>query len=364
MAIAILAGKTSTERNKIIAAGVLGVISLLALYFAFGSSLVGGSSATRVTVKTSPTPKAATTPAAGPIAALPSQQEQQFANETTPVVYNPGNVYAPDAGRNIFAFYEPPIPCKDCPPPTPRPTEMKPATPAPTPPMYLAMVNPQTAYAGSQGFRIELSGDRFAPDARIYFNQVEMPTTFLSPQRLAADIPAGMIAQEGPRQVIVQTPDGKLYSDQSIFNVQAPPKPTFQYVGMIARARGNNDTGVFERQGKPGNFSHRLNDVVDQQFRLISVSRDEAVFEDVNLGFKHRLPISKAVASSGPARPPTRGGSDSGFVPFDPNSIPQTNIPGIPNNIPRYVPPQTVQQQQEQRKKELQQESVDDKGDD
>jgi hypothetical protein len=104
--------------------------------------------------------------------------------------------------------------------------------------------------------------------------------------------------------------------------------------------------------------------VVDQQFRLISVSREEAVFEDVNLGFKHRLPISKAVLSSGPGGPPTRGGSDSGFVPFDPNSVPQNNIPGIPNNIPRYVPPQTVQQQQELKKKEAAQESVDDKADD
>ena len=223
MAIAILAGKTSTERNKIIAAGVLGVVALFALYFAFGSSLVGGSSATRVTVKTSPTPKPAASPAGDTV--LPTQQEQQFANETTPVFYNPDSVYAPDAGRNIFAFYEPPPHCKDCPAPTPRPTEMKPATPAPTPPMYLAMVNPQSVYAGSKGFRIELSGQRFVPEARIYFNQVEMPTTYVGPDKLIAEIPAGMIAQEGPRQVIAQTPDGKLYSDQSIFNVQPPPRP-------------------------------------------------------------------------------------------------------------------------------------------
>ena len=358
MAIAILAGKTSTERNKIIAAGVLGVVSLFALYFAFGSSLVGGSSTTRVTVKASPTPKAASSPAGDTV--LPTLQEQQFANETTPVVYNPNSVYAPDAGRNIFAFYEPPPPCPDCPTPTPRPTEIKTPPPPPTPPMYLAVISPSSAYAGSKGFRIELSGQRFVPEARIYFNQVEMPTTFVGPDRLIADIPANMIAQEGSRQVIAQTPDGKVYSDQAFFTVQPPPKPTFQYVGMIARARGNNDTGVFERQGKPGNFSHRLNDIVDQQFRLISVSRVEAVFEDVNLGFKHRLPISKASANfgtGGPGGPPMRT-DQSGFAPFDPASIPQQNIPGIPNNIPRQ---QTLQQQQEQRKKEQSQDSVDDK---
>jgi hypothetical protein len=170
-----------------------------------------------------------------------------------------------------------------------------------------------------------------------------------------------MIAQEGPKQVIAQTPDGKLYSDQSIFNVQPPPKPTFQYVGMIARARGNNDTGVFERQGKPGNFIHRLNDIVDHQFRLISVSRVEAVFEDVNLGFKHRLPISKASTTMGSGGPPTRG-NESNFAPFDPASIQQQqNIPGIPNNIPRHVPNDAVKQQEQRKKDQQAQDSVDDK---
>jgi hypothetical protein len=37
---------------------------------------------------------------------------------------------------------------------------------------------------------------------------------------------------------------------------------------------------------------------------------------------------------------PTKGGfPDSGFVPNDPN-VKGGDIPGIPNNIPRYVPPQ------------------------
>ena len=368
MKVAILEGKTSTERNKIIAAGVLGVVSLFALYFAFGASLFGGS-ATTVTVKTSPTPKPSQTPAASNRGdqMIPSASDQQFFYESTAINYQPGNVYAPEPGRNIFAFYEPPPPCKgpDCPTPTPKPVIIPSPTVAPTPPMSLFAITPQNVYEGSKGFRIELNGDKFDPQSRIYFNQVEVPTTFVNAQKLIADIPASSIASEGPRQVIAQTPDGKLYSHQQILYVQPAPKPTFQYVGMIARARGNNDTGVFERQGKP--FSHRLNDIVDQQFRLIRLSRDEAMFEDVNLGFKHKIPVSKSSPTASSAGPPVR--QDSNFAPFDPGaSVPQ-NIPGIPNNIQRYVPPtpNTMTQQQQLEKKmqnQVKQDSVDDKGDD
>ena len=108
-----LEGKTPTERNKMIAAGILGVVSLLALYMAFGGSFFGGSSTTAVTVKVSPTPRAN-----APLAAnrgdnvLPTTAEQNFVYQTTPVVYNPGSAGAPDPGRNIFAFYEPPPPGK------------------------------------------------------------------------------------------------------------------------------------------------------------------------------------------------------------------------------------------------------------
>ncbi|MEO7660209.1 MAG: hypothetical protein ABIV48_11395, partial [Pyrinomonadaceae bacterium] len=50
-------GKTPTERNKIIAAIVLGVVALFALYLAFGPSFGGGTTTTVTVGKASPTPK-------------------------------------------------------------------------------------------------------------------------------------------------------------------------------------------------------------------------------------------------------------------------------------------------------------------
>ncbi len=342
-----------------IAAAVLGVIALFALYFAFGRSLIGGSAT--ATVKSSPTPKQ--TPAVNRTdAALPTASEQDFYYQTTAVQY-PGNVFAPDPGRNIFAFYEPPAPCRgeNCPPsPLPSPPPVKPPTPLPPPPILVAAMSPQMVYAGARGFRLELNGDKFTPDAHIYFNQSELPTTFINTQKLVADVPAKYISTDGTRQVIVQTPDGKLYSNQMIMSVQAPPKPTVLYIGMIGRKRYNNDTAYFLENEKAPPFGARLNDVVTGRFRLVDITPADVVFEDVSLGFRHRVPITKGITVG--SMPPGRGTepNESGFN--NPNIVPpQTDIPGIPNNVQRFSP----QQMQEQRKLEqVKKEDVDDEGND
>ncbi len=355
----LLEGKTPTERNKIIAAGLLGLVALIALYFAFGRS-----SSTAATSKSSPTPTPKT--ATGSNAAdtsLPPPAEQDFYYQTTPVVYQPGNASAPDAGRNIFAFYEPPRPCPECPQPTPKPTTPKPETPAPTPPVMITSVNPQNVYAGSRGFRLEVTGERFTPDARIYFSQSELPTTFVNAQKLVADIPANFIAQEGPKQIITQTPDGKVYSNQMMLTVQAPPRPTVQYIGMISRKRGNNDTAYFTETEKSAPFGARLNDILGGRFRLVSISPAEVIFQDVDLGFKHHIQLSQQAAV--PGGPPGKGGRqpNDGFPQFDPSSIPQSDIPGIPGTIQRYNPSQPSMDSGPQRKGN-EKKDVDDNGPD
>lgn len=369
MKIAFLEGKTSTERNKIIAAALLGLVALFALYMAFGRSFFGGSTTTAsIKVTQSPTPKPnAPANSNRPDLVLPTAADQTFLYETTAVNYVPGRSYAPDPGRNIFAFYEPPPPCLDCPTPTPKPIIVPPPTPAPTPPILLTGLNPPNLFAGIPGFRLQVSGAQFTPDARIYFNQNELPTVFLNAQTLAADIPANFVTQEGPRQIIVQTPDGKMYSNQLMLTVLAPPKPTFQYIGMIGRKRYNNDTAYFTDTSRPTPFSARLNDVVAGRFRLVDISPREVVFEDTSLGFRHSVPISKdAAAGTGTGQPPRGFPSNDGFVPFTPGGVPQGDIPGIPNNIPRYDPPKPQpqpQQRPQQRQQDKDKKDVDDDGD-
>lgn len=334
--MAVFEGKSTTERNKIIAAAVLGVVALIALYFAFGRSLFGGTTTAKTTTTSSPTPRPAATPGAPHTdPALPTATEQDFVYQTTPVVYQSGDSFAPDPGRNIFAFYEPPPPTPYVPTPVPIVTP-KPATPTPTPVFYAQGITPQNIYAGSQGFRLEVTGDRFTPNAHIYFNQREVPTTYINPQKVVADISANLIAQEGPRQVIVQTPDGTAYSEQRILSVMPPPRPTIQYIGMIGRKRYNNDTAYFIENGKTVPFGARLNDVISGRFRVIDISAAEVVFEDVNLGFKHRVPLSKATTATGGSQP-FRPGQNDGFQPFGPGGVQPNCPPGIPCN-PQIIP--------------------------
>jgi hypothetical protein len=335
----------TTDKNKKIAAAVLGVIALITLYYAFGRSMIGGSSA-KTTVTVSTTPRPTPLPASGDRIAVqvPTADEQSFVYETTPVSYIPGQAYAPDPGRNIFAFYEPPPPTPYVPPPDrpDPPVVIVPPSPTPTPAFVLAFVNPQSVFVGSQGFRLEVNGDRFTPESRIYFNQMPMPTTFVNPQRLVTDIPMNLIAQEGPRQIIVQTPDGRAYSNQMMIAVQAPPKPNVTYIGMIARKRYNNDTAYFTETGKPAPYGARLNDVILGRFRLVDISAAEVVFEDTSLGFRHRVPLAKPVPGtviSGPL--PPGAAPVQGFTPFDPAMMNPRGgrPPGIPANVQPYVPP-------------------------
>ncbi len=350
-------GKSPTERNKIIAAIALGVTALLALTYTF-SGMFFSSPKTTITVTASPTPNVSQKSGDTQNTTLPTDEQVNMDYTTTPVVYNPITFYAPEAGRNIFAFYEPPpyvaplpvekTPQPYIPPPTP--------TPTPIPPLLVGVITPQSVFAGSKGFRLEVNGDKFTPNSAIYFNGNPLPTTYLSPQKLTADIPANFIAGAGFIQILVRTPDGKLYSNQVALSVQAPPTPQLQYIGMIARKRYNNDTAYFQEQGKESSkpFGARLNDVVSGRFRLTSISAEEVVLEDVSLGFKHKIALYRAAIEQDPN---SRGNPQYNQNPNLPNYIPpQGEIPGIPNNIPRYNP--TPPQQKPDK-----QSDVDDDGD-
>jgi hypothetical protein len=176
-----------------------------------------------------------------------------------------------------------------------------------------------------------------------------------------------MIAGAGSMQIMVRTPDGKLYSQPVMFEVQAPPRPSFQYIGMIARKRFNNDTAYFQEKGKEIPIGARLNDVVGGRFKIASISAGEVVLEDVNLGFRHKLALYRPPPgqSAASGNNPYRGNPNEGmYSPYNPGTFtpPPGEIPGIPSNIPRYVPPQPQQPRPQPTKKAVNDDEDDDDG--
>ena len=198
---------------------------------------------------------------------------------------------------------------------------------------------------------LQANGDKFTPESKIVFNGTSLQTTFVSEQKLTANVPATFIQNAGFGQIRVDTFDGENYSQQISFNIQAPPKPSFEYVGMIARKHYNNDTAYFDLKGKDAPIGKRLNDVVESRFRLVSISEQEVEFVDTRLGFRHKLAMKRPDPSavSDPRNNPNRNRRGNRrnrrrtqIRRNTPIRRPNTNnnkcVPGIPCNIPRVTP--------------------------
>jgi hypothetical protein len=275
--MALFEGKTPAERNKMIAAIVLPVIALVFIIYMFSGPSKPNSAATGPTPK--PTPKRSTGPQSP--TAQPDTSEDIGMIALISCCAEPYG--GSDAGRNIFAFYEKPVaPVVPSASATPLPT------PTPTPPIVLASLAPQSVFAMTGNFTLQVSGDKFGPAARVFIEGQEVPTQYKSMQQLTATVPASLISSAGQRQVKVSTPDGKLYSNQAILTVMQPPAPTYVYVGLLKRPRSN--TAVF-RDPKGELYSVHEGDIIEGRFRVASISERGVEVVDKDLNIKRTLPF-------------------------------------------------------------------------
>ena len=269
-----------------IVAAVLGVAALLVLGYLF---LGGGSTKPTPRPPGSPTP---TPPRAGN--PPPPDTGNDDVAVYQEIVYNGTVVGAPEAGRNIFAYYVPPTP-----PPRPVPTP----TPTPTPPLTVSTVSPASVYARTGDFSLQVMGDKFAPGVRIVIDGRAMQTRIISAQQVATTVTADMIANPGNRRIEVRTADGSLYSNVISLNVTAPPVPNFTYIGLIGKPRGN-DIAVLQDKNNKELVNVQRGDLVGGRFRLTSISDKELKLVDINLKIPHTIAFTPDTSTGG--RPPGR----------------------------------------------------------
>ena len=282
------------EKKKLIVAAVLGLGAIIVLYWVligFGSS---PPATTRTT--TSATPQRPTTTTQRPAPAVSQQVVEAI--QLAPIEYVPSSYTAPEAKRNIFAYYEPPVKPVTA-PSTPTPT------PEPPPPVLLASISPSNVYARTADFKLEAAGDKFTPDMRIFVDGRELPTTYKGPQQLSTTIAASFITAPGARQVVVRTPDNRLYSNQLAINVAAPPTPNYSYIGIISPQNRVTDTALVQDRNNKNIVSVYRGDVLGGRFRVTSISEKELVVVDTSLKIKHILPMTEGDKGSGPLSRPT-----------------------------------------------------------
>ncbi len=103
--------------------------------------------------------------------------------------------------------------------------------PAPT----LEGLEPASVWAGGSSFTLAVNGSRFAPGSVVQVAGVDLPTTFVSAERLEAPVPAAAIAHAGSPSVRVFTPDpGGGLSEPVLLAVEDDPYPTETSVSGLA----------------------------------------------------------------------------------------------------------------------------------
>ena len=287
------------EKKKLIWAAVLGLVAIIFLwwtFFGFGSS---SSRTTQRAANPTATPRpGGTNTAANGNQQQPSSAAVDLANYR-PIDFQQSPYDAPEAKRNIFAYYVPP---KPTPPPKVEPTQV----PTPPPPLLLASISPANAYARAPEFKLEVAGDKFTPNTRIYIDGRELPTKYTSPQQLSAMVPATFIANPGPRPVMVRTPDNSLYSNVMTLGVAAAPIPNYTYVGIIGKVMHVDDVALVQDKGNKSVISVQRGDLLSGRFRVTSISPKELVLLDANLKIQHKLAMTEGdKALGGPLARPT-----------------------------------------------------------
>ena len=279
------------EKKKLIGAAILGFVALIVLWwvlFGFGSS--GNSNKPRAAA--SPTPARTTGPGPRPQANQTPSPDAAALALFAPIEYEPSSYSAPEARRNIFAYYVPP------PAPAPVVKEVTP-TPPPPPPILLASVSPSNVYARSADFKLEVAGDKFTPATKIYFYGQELPTTYVSPQQLSAHVAAALIGGPGTRNIIVRTPDNILFSAPASLNVAAPPTPNYSYVGIISPNNRVDDVAIVQDKSNRNIMNVHRGDLLSGRFRVTSISDKELVMTDTTLKIQHKLAMTEGEKSIG-----------------------------------------------------------------
>lgn len=278
------------ERKKLIGAIVLGLLAIILLWWAFFG--FGSTTTSKTAQRPTPRPTPAQVPRGNQTA---DNAPVDVLDQLQPVNISFSLPSVPEAKRNIFVYYEKPIPVAT-PPPSP--------TPTPTPPVLLAGISPTNVYARTGDFTLEVAGDKFTPQVKVLMDGTVLQTRYMGAQQLSVNIPASAIANPGSRQITLRSADGTLYSNTLMLNVAAPPTPNFSYVGIIG-SRRYIDTAILQDKSSREMLNVQRGDLLGGRFRVTSIAEKELVVMDNTLKIRHSIPFTVQGDRGNPLQRPT-----------------------------------------------------------
>jgi hypothetical protein len=266
--------ENSNEKRKWILLGALFLVLIGSLYLQFFS---GGN---EVPVATSVAARGRATPTPTP-ASRGGERKVPTISEPLDLASMTNRTGSGDgSGRNIFIYPTP------TPPPTPKPVAPTP-TPIP-PPIKLFSANPGTVFARSPDFNLAVFGEKIPQDGKILINGREFPTTFVNERELRAKVTSDAIRSAGSLGILVRSSsDAKLYSNQLPLNVSEPPPPPYRYVGRIEKRSGA--IAILKGQNDEQAFSVAKDAVLSGRWKVISITPQRVVFEDINIKVTHMV---------------------------------------------------------------------------
>jgi hypothetical protein len=266
------------KRNKLLLGVLLLTLAGVVYYQFFAGSDApnpppGASGVASATVKTTPSP----TP------------QRQTSGTPAPIISQPlymasiaqGSHSSSGTGRNIF-IYPTPTPPPPAPPPTP--------TPIPTPwPIPVSSVNPGGVIARTAAFTLTVFGEKMPQDAQGLINGRVYPTTFVNASQVKISVPAEAIRTAGVLSVMIRSGSAPaLISETKSVNIAEPPKPPYQYVGLITVK--NIPTAVLVDPGKDKDddvIKAKKGEIVERKWKIINITPQMVEIEDTSIKVSH-----------------------------------------------------------------------------
>jgi len=135
-------------------------------------------------------------------------------------------------------------------------------------------------------------GDKFPEDAQGFIDGRPYPTKVMSKNELRVQVPDTAIKVAGNLGVQVRSvSDAKMFSNQFPFNVAEPPRPLYQYVGLIVSK--NETIAVLKSQADESEVQNvRKGQKFPPNWRVVSITPQKIEVEDTNIKIVHTINYS------------------------------------------------------------------------